>query len=111
MSTWATRADHVTNGGSQLVRLYKGTGRVEADGSATVEWDGSYSVNFYGGLAPFTLSDPVLTVDDAGDGELTADLVGLRLEQSEPVRARRCRRPPTSPSRPSPGSRSTRLES
>jgi hypothetical protein len=85
VATWATRANHVGSGGSQQVRLYQGSGRVEADGSALVEWDGSYSVNFYGGLAPFTLTDPVLTVDDAGDGELTADLVGCASSKANPA--------------------------
>ena len=84
VATWATRADHVTNGGSQLVRLYRGSGAVEEDGSALIEWDGSFSVNFYGGLAPFTISDPVLEVDGDGEGTLSADLVGCASSQANP---------------------------
>lgn len=84
VSTWATRAGHVTNGGAQLVRLYRGIGTVAEDGSATVAWDGSFSVNFYGGLAPFTISDPALTVDADGEGVLSADLLGCASSMANP---------------------------
>lgn len=84
LATYATRAGHVGNGGSQLVRLYEGGGRVEADGSATVAWEGAFSVNFYGGLAPFTLVDPELEVDSGGAGTLSADLIGCASSQANP---------------------------
>lgn len=84
VSNWATRASHVGNGGSQLIRLYGGTGTVAENGSATVAWHGSFSVNFYGGLAPFTLTDPVLTVDEGGAGELSADLLGCASSMANP---------------------------
>lgn len=84
LATYPTRAAHVATGGSQLVRLYGGSGRVEADGSATVSWEGAFSINFYGGLVPFTLADPRLTVDDEGSGALSADLSGCESSQANP---------------------------
>lgn len=76
LATYATRGEHLTSGGRQLVRLSDGVGRVEADGSAQVDWAGSFSVNFYGGLVPFTITDPQLTVAADGNGELTGTIVG-----------------------------------
>ena len=76
LATWATRSAHVSSGGEQLVRIHGGDARIEPDGSAAVQWDGSWSVNFYGGLVPFTFTDPELVVDADGTGTLTADMSG-----------------------------------
>lgn len=83
LPTWATRNDHLGDN-SQVARLYGGEGRIEPDGSATVSWDGAFSVNFYGGLVPFTIADPVLEVDADGDGMLSADLAGFASSQANP---------------------------
>ncbi|NQX34451.1 hypothetical protein [Herbiconiux sp. VKM Ac-2851] len=53
-----------------------GTGTAAADGSVEVSWNGSFTVAFYGGLTYWTASDPVLTLDAAGNGELTATASG-----------------------------------
>lgn len=84
LAGWATRADHVSNGGEQLVRLYGGDARIEPDGSTIVQWDGSWSVNFYGGLVPFTLSDPELVVEADGTGALSAEMSGCESSQVNP---------------------------
>lgn len=77
LATWSTRGAHVSGGGRrQIVRLYGGDARVEPDGAATVRWNGSFSVNFYGGLVPFTFTDPELTVDADGSGALKAEMSG-----------------------------------
>lgn len=76
LATYATRAAHVAGGGRQVARLFGGEGELEADGSARIDWDAAFSVNFYGGLVPFTISDPELVVDGDGSGELTATLSG-----------------------------------
>jgi hypothetical protein len=83
-ATWATRADHVAGDGHQLVRLSGGEAHLAADGSATVVWDGSWSVNFYGGLVPFTISDPVLVVGADGTGTLVGDLSGYASSMEDP---------------------------
>lgn len=83
LASWASRAAHVA-GGEQLVRLYGGDARIEPDGSAAVEWEGSFSVNFYGGMVPFTFTDPELVVDADGSGALTARMSGCASSQSNP---------------------------
>lgn len=83
-ATWVTRADHVENGGGQLVRLSGGDAHLRADGSARIAWDGAWSVNFYGGLLPFTITDPELVVAADGTGELVGDLTGYAGSMDNP---------------------------
>ncbi len=83
-ATWTTREQHLSSGGKQLVRLVNGTGSIASDGSATVSWTGSFSVNMYGGMVPFTVANPVLHVDPDGRGSLTATLSGYSSSQSNP---------------------------
>ncbi|MFT4210646.1 MAG: HtaA domain-containing protein [Microbacterium sp.] len=86
IATWDTRGQHVTLGGSatQAVELTEGTAVVEPDGSAVISWPVSFSINYYDGLVPFTLSNLVLTVDADGVGTLTADLSGYEGDISDP---------------------------
>ncbi|MDO8186857.1 HtaA domain-containing protein [Conexibacter sp. JD483] len=86
LESWTGRAAHTRDGGSQLVRLYDGRATATAGGGATVVWDGDFSVNFYGGLVPFTISDPRLTVAADGTGTLTGDLSGYASTQADPTR-------------------------
>lgn len=83
-ASWLTRAGHVLGGGEQLVRLAGGDAEIEADGSAVVDWSGAFSINFYGGMVPFTIADPRLVVDGDGTGTLTADLSGYASSQQNP---------------------------
>jgi len=78
-STTTTGATMVgTNGpfsGHQVV-LDGGTGTVDREaGTATVRWEGSFSVVFYSGMTFFTVTDPVLDVD-GGAARLTAEVGG-----------------------------------
>ncbi|WP_159501063.1 HtaA domain-containing protein [Microbacterium sp. 18062] len=84
-ATYATRGAHVNvDGAAQVVRLDDGTATVEPDGSAVIEWPASFSVNFYDGLVPSTMSNLVLTVDENGSGTLTADLSGYQGDIANP---------------------------
>lgn len=83
-ATWETRGAHVTSGGKQLVRLTGGRGAIAADGTTTVEWTGAFSVNVYGGLVPFTVTAPRLTIDPSGRGTLTGELSGYGASQTNP---------------------------
>jgi hypothetical protein len=77
VATWATHLNYSKEAGhNQVVRLSGGTGHVEADGSGQIEWDATFTVDYYGTLAPWTVEDPKLTVDADGTGELTANLIG-----------------------------------
>ncbi|HVW46948.1 MAG TPA: HtaA domain-containing protein [Solirubrobacterales bacterium] len=84
LAGWATRAAHVADGGRQVARLYGGEGRVEPDGAADISWNAAFSVNFYGGLVPFTIEDPELKVEPDGTGALTATAVGCSSSQDNP---------------------------
>lgn len=83
-ATWATRGAHTTSGGQQRVRLTGGAGSIAADGTATVAWAGTFSVNFYGGLVPFTVKNVKLVVSPDGGGTLKGDLSGYGSSQSDP---------------------------
>ncbi|GAB3617418.1 hypothetical protein GCM10027416_19750 [Okibacterium endophyticum] len=85
-ASWETRAVQTKEDADavQLVRLGAGTATLAADGSGSIAWSGSFSVNFYGGMVPFTLTDPVLTLDERGGGTLTADLGGYASSQDNP---------------------------
>nr|WP_275940842.1 HtaA domain-containing protein [Nocardioides zeae] len=83
-ATWETRAAQTSGDVTQVARLGGGVAELEADGAAVVRWDGAWSVNFYDGLVPFTLTDPVLTVAADGTGALTADISGYASSASDP---------------------------
>jgi hypothetical protein len=84
LATWATRAAHVSNGGRQLARLSAGRGHINADGTGSVAWKGSFSVNFYGGLVPFTIADPEIYFGGDGTGYLSATLEGCSSSMVNP---------------------------
>lgn len=84
-ASWATRGAHVAGGGKQLVRLSNGRATLRPDGSATVSWTGAFSVNFYDGLLPFAITNPVLNVTATGTGTLSAgQLSGYASSQANP---------------------------
>ncbi|MGN0063219.1 MAG: hypothetical protein ACI379_03165 [Nocardioides sp.] len=58
------------------VAISEGTGRVSpASDDAEVRWKGTFTVVWYSGNTVFTLTDPVLRLED-GDGQLTALMGG-----------------------------------
>lgn len=83
-AAYATRTRQVGGSVQQLVRFDEGRAELAADGAGTVTWEGDWSVNFYGGLVPFTFSDPVLTVAADGTGELLADMSGYASSMTDP---------------------------
>ncbi len=78
--------------GNRVV-LTKGTGSVDpATGTATIRWNGSFTVAFYGGMVYWSAVNPVLTVAVDGTGTLKADLAGYAsdmddLDKWEPLTA------------------------
>ncbi|WP_029150744.1 hypothetical protein [Microbacterium indicum] len=59
---------------SQLV-ITGGAGEATADG-VEIDWSGSFTVAFYGGMSYWSATDPHLSLDASGDGVLTARLSG-----------------------------------
>jgi hypothetical protein len=79
----------VTAGGTarlgQKVRYSGGSGTIDpATGEATIAWSGTFSLNYYGSLVPFWFSDPVLRVDAAGNGTVTATVGGYASSIDDP---------------------------
>ncbi len=68
------------------VKFTAGTGEVDADGTSTIAWDGSYTVNAYPpqfGAPDEIYSDPELTVEADGSGSVTMDVtIGAGQDQS-----------------------------
>ncbi|MBN9644089.1 HtaA domain-containing protein [Corynebacterium mendelii] len=82
--TYATRAEFLSNGTNQFVEITDGKGHINKDKSGTISWEGAFSVNFYGGLVPFTITNPKLTIDADGTGTLVADLSGYGSDMNNP---------------------------
>lgn len=54
-----------------------GSGSVDLDANiAEIQWDGSFTIVFYGGFTYWTVSDPQLSVNADGTGELTGTASG-----------------------------------
>jgi hypothetical protein len=74
--------------GTQLGQraLFKdGTGTANpATGEATIQWTGAFTANAYGGLVPWYLKDPKLTVGADGRGTLTAIAGGEGADRDDP---------------------------
>lgn len=84
--TWGTKCQtpagtnvntSATSWSDTKVTISAGSGHVDpATGEASIQWDGDFSVVFYGGLTYWTARDPLLTVDAEGNGTLTATASG-----------------------------------
>ena len=70
------------NTGSQVV-VTGGKGTVAADGATHIEWKGSWTVAFYGGMNYWSITDPVLDVDASGSGTLTATASGYGADRND----------------------------
>lgn len=76
----------MTGSGVQAV-MDSGRGVVDlASGTATIEWTGSVSIVFYGGLTYWWFSDPVLTINADGTGNVTAVAGGFATSQEDSSR-------------------------
>jgi hypothetical protein len=92
--TWATKCQNAagaavgTAAGSTTgnrVVLAEGTGTVDlAAGTASVAWDGGFTVAFYGGLTYWSAEDPELTVNADGTATLTATASGYGASMDDP---------------------------
>jgi hypothetical protein len=69
----------------QKIRLTNGTGTVNTStGVSTIQWTGTFSINFYGQFVPFWIVNPRLTVDAAGKGRITATMGGFASDIATP---------------------------
>jgi hypothetical protein len=66
------------------VNFTGGTGSIdEAADSGTLSWDGDFTIVYYGGMTYWTISDPVLTVEN-GEGTLTGTASGYGADMFDP---------------------------
>ena len=67
------------------VKFTDGTGEIDASGTSTLEWDGTYTVNAYPaqyGAPDEIYADPRLTVESDGSGTVTMDVtIGAGVDQ------------------------------
>lgn len=69
----------------QKVRFTGGDGTYNpANGATTVQWTGTFTINFYGTLVPFWIVNPKLVVNANGTGQITATLGGYASDISDP---------------------------
>lgn len=71
--------------GAQRALFTGGHAVRDADGVVTVEWQGAFTVYSYGGLVPWYVKDPTLTVDTDGTASITATLGGYRSSMADPA--------------------------
>jgi hypothetical protein len=70
----------------QRVLYTNGTGTLDPEtGEASIQWRGTFTLNFYGSLIPFWITDPQLVVDAAGRGQLVATLGGFASDIDNPL--------------------------
>ncbi|WP_058626731.1 hypothetical protein [Microbacterium testaceum] len=84
-ASWATKcqdptgaavsvASTASTSGNQVV-IDGGTG-TRRDGTLDIRWSGSFTIVFYGGMTYWSVTDPRLALDAAGNGQLTASASG-----------------------------------
>ncbi|HJA38939.1 MAG TPA: HtaA domain-containing protein, partial [Candidatus Brevibacterium intestinigallinarum] len=63
--------------------IASGTGTVDAEtNSAEIQWDGSFTMVYYGGMTYWSINDPKLVVED-GVGKVTATLTGYGADMND----------------------------
>ncbi|WP_203416733.1 HtaA domain-containing protein [Jiangella ureilytica] len=62
-----------------------GTGRIEATGAGAISWTGAFTIYSYGGMVPWYVRDPRLTVDADGHGVITAEVGGFASSMEDPT--------------------------
>lgn len=94
-ATWTTKcldargsavsvSSTASTSGNQVV-IDGGTG-TRRDGAVEISWSGSFTVVFYGGMTYWSVTDPRLVLDAAGNGQLTASASGFGTSMDDMTR-------------------------
>ncbi|RIQ16263.1 immunoglobulin domain-containing protein, partial [Jiangella rhizosphaerae] len=75
-------ADDMIN---QRALFTNGTGELDATGAGSIAWTGAFTIYSYGGMVPWYVKDPVLTVDGEGHGAITAEVGGFASSMEDPT--------------------------
>ncbi|SDT71434.1 HtaA domain-containing protein [Jiangella sp. DSM 45060] len=62
-----------------------GAGELDATGAGSIAWTGAFTIYSYGGMVPWYVKDPVLTIDGAGNGAITAEVGGFASSMEDPT--------------------------
>jgi hypothetical protein len=73
-----------SSSGNQVV-IDGGSGTLK-NGELQIQWRGSFTVVFYGGLTYWSVTDPVLTVDASGNGRLVGSASGYGTSMDDQTR-------------------------
>lgn len=80
----AVSAASTTSRTDNRIKIYAGTGTFDAaTGAGSIQWTGSFTSAFYGGLTYWSATDPLLTVDEDGTGTLTATASGYGADMND----------------------------
>lgn len=80
-----TNAQAAGNHTESRVQISGGTGTVDvAAKTAAIQWTGSFTVAYYGGMTYWSASDPKLVVNSDGTGTVTASLSGYAADMDNP---------------------------
>lgn len=71
-----TSASTASTTGNQVV-IDGGSGVLRDGAGLQIQWKGSFTVAYYGGMTYWSVSDPVLTLDEDGNGRLVGTLSGF----------------------------------
>ncbi|MGO2861201.1 MAG: hypothetical protein ACTIC1_08605 [Brevibacterium sp.] len=78
-----TNAEAENNHTGDHVEIANGTGTIDADSdNASIQWEGSWSFAYYGGMTYWTISDPKLEVKD-GKGTITGTYSGYGTDMDD----------------------------
>ncbi|MGO1182414.1 MAG: HtaA domain-containing protein [Micrococcaceae bacterium] len=92
--TWSTKCQNAAGGsvntqagsttGNQ-VNFENGVGTVDVEaGTAELAWDGTFTIVYYGGMTYWSISNPELTVNADGTGQLTGTASGYGADMYDP---------------------------
>lgn len=82
----AVVASSIDSASHNQVVIDKGQGTLDASGNLVITWHGSFTIVFYGGMTYWSATDPVLKLNAAGNGQLTATASGFGSDMADMTR-------------------------
>nr|WP_246400976.1 HtaA domain-containing protein [Jiangella mangrovi] len=70
---------------NQRALFTEGAGELDATGAGSIAWTGAFTIYSYGGMVPWYVKDPVLTLDGEGNGAIAAEVGGFASSMEDPT--------------------------
>ncbi|PJJ65490.1 LPXTG cell wall anchor domain-containing protein [Compostimonas suwonensis] len=83
----STRCTPATEGSTSIDQRFlftEGTGYTSENGETSIQWTGAGTINAYGGLVSWYFENPLLVLDENGDGSITANVGGFGSSMDNP---------------------------